>query len=134
MRIVCDTNVLIAGVVADGLSRDLVKRRLPKHDLFVSEILLAELEEKLRDKFDVDPSKVPLVETYRQQATLVEPVPLTIPISRDPDDDVVLATAIAARADVIITGDNDLLVLRQYDGIQIVSPRQFLEMVDNPDR
>ena len=65
MRLVCDTNVLIAGLVADGLCRDIVKRRFPKHELFTSEALLAELDEKLRDKFDVDPDSVPFIKTYR---------------------------------------------------------------------
>jgi predicted nucleic acid-binding protein len=57
---------------------------------------------------------------------LVEPAPLPAPVSRDADDDVVLATAVAADANLIVTGDQDLLVLRRYTTIDIVSPRDFL--------
>jgi len=49
------------------------------------------------------------------------------PACRDPDDDWVLATAVAGEAEVIVTGDGDLLDLRSYRGIAILSPRAFLE-------
>ena len=68
--------------------------------------------------------------TLRQQIRLVEPRRLPSQGCRDPDDDLVLATAIAAVADRIVTGDQDLLVLRAYDGMQLVSPRQVLEWLD----
>ena len=48
----------------------------------------------------------------------------------DPDDDMVLATAIAAQADVLISGDDDLLCLKSHQGIRILSPRRFLELLD----
>jgi predicted nucleic acid-binding protein len=50
-------------------------------------------------------------------------------VSRDADDDRVLATAVAAGAAVIVTGDQDLLVIGRYDGIDIVSPREFLTLL-----
>lgn len=130
MKVVCDTNVLIAGLVADGLCRDIVKRRLPMQELFVSRILLAELDDKLREKFEIEPDDVPLLAAYRERAHLVEPAPLPKAVCRDPDDDAVLAAAVAARADVIVTGDNDLLVLKEYEGVRILSPRQFVELLD----
>ena len=132
MRIVCDTNVLIAGIVSDGLCRDIVKRCLPKHELFVSEPLLLELQTKLREKFDIDPARVPLLAFYRERANLVSPSRLPNPVSRDPDDDVVLATALAARANIILTGDKDLLVHDPYEGVRILSPRQFIETLESP--
>jgi predicted nucleic acid-binding protein len=49
------------------------------------------------------------------------------PVGRDPDGDWVLATAMVAKADVIVTGDKDLLVLKGRAGVSILSPRQFLE-------
>ena len=60
----------------------------------------------------------------------MEPAPLPAPVSRDPDDDAVLATALAGRAEIIVTGDDDLLVLKAYQGIRILSPRGFLEFLD----
>jgi len=130
VRLVCDTNVLIAGLVADGLCRDIVKRRLPRHELFVSKVLLAELDEKLRDKFGVDPGSVPFLKVYRERATIVVAPPLAEPTCRDPDDDEVLAVAIASEAEAIVTGDKDLLSLKRHAGIPILTPRQLVESLD----
>jgi len=129
VRVVCDTNVLIAALVADGLCRDIVKRRLPRVDLFVSLALLRELDRTLRRKFGATAASLPFLKVYRDRAQLVTPDRLPAPVCRDPDE-VVIATAIAARADVILTGDDDLLVLRRHGQIRILSPRQFVELLD----
>jgi putative PIN family toxin of toxin-antitoxin system len=92
--------------------------------------LLDELGRTLRRKFDTDPSDVPFLIAYRDRARVVRPKALPKPVCCDSDDDKVLATAIAGQADFILTGDDDLLVLREYHGIQILSPRQFVEMMD----
>lgn len=63
---------------------------------------------------------------------IVEPLPLPVPVCRDPDDDLVLGTALAGRCDVIVTGDRDLLVLESYGGIDIVSPGAFWSS-EHPD-
>ena len=60
----------------------------------------------------------------------MKPVLLAAPVCRDPDDDIVLATALAAKAGVVISGDDDLLCLKTQQGIRIQSPRQFLEELD----
>ncbi len=130
MRIVCDTNVLIAGLVADGLCRDIVKRRLPRHEFFTSDVLLAELDEKLRHKFGVDPDDNPFIKAYRDRATVILPAPLAKSVCRDRDDDEVLAVAVATKAEAIVTGDNDLLTLKVHAGIPILSPRQLVELLD----
>ena len=70
------------------------------------------------------------VKGLRQQIRLVEPVTLDVPVCRDPDDDLVLATAIAAQAEIIVTGADDLLVLERHAGIAILSPRRFLQRLD----
>ena len=130
MRVVCDTNVLVAGMVADGLCRDLIKRRLLSVEIVTSPALLDELARTLRRKFGTDPAEVPFLKVYRERATLVRPKALPRPVCRDRDDDKVLATAVAGKADVILTGDDDLLVLGEYNGISILSPRQFVELMD----
>ncbi len=130
MRLVVDTNVLIAGLVAEGLCRDIVKRRLPACELFTSRALLDELTEKMREKFGLHPRDWPLLQAYQNEATTVKPVQIPKLVRRDPDDDDVLATARAAQADIILTGDQDLLVLQEFQGIQILSPRQFVEWMD----
>jgi uncharacterized protein len=131
VRLVCDTNVLIAGLVADGLCRDIVKRRLPGHELFTSQVLLAELDEKLREKLGADPDNVPFLKIYRERASIVVTGPLAEPVCRDRDDDEVLAVAISCKAEAIVTGDKDLLSLKSHAGISILSPRQFVELLDH---
>jgi putative PIN family toxin of toxin-antitoxin system len=132
VRLVLDTNVLIAAVVADGLCRDLVRRRLENHSVITSRTLLNELREKLEEKFDVKAKDIPFLRAYEARADFFEPAPLDANVCRDPDDVAVLATAIAGKADFIITGDQDLLVLSQHEGIPIVTPRQWLEAQDQP--
>ena len=130
MRVVLDTNVFIAAVVADGLCRDLVRVRVLQHTLITSEPLLHELRTISRAKFAVDPVELPLLEQLNEEAEIVTPAELRGRVCRDKDDDVVLATALAGKADVIVTGDDDLLVLKKFRGIEILSPRQFLELLD----
>ena len=132
MKVVCDTNVLIAALVADGLCRDIVKRRLLLFDLFTSADLLKELESTLRIKFRTNPDDLPLLAAYRERASVVKPAKLARAVCRDPDDDVVLATAKAAQAGCILTGDRDLLVLERFEGSAILSPRAFVEAMDRP--
>jgi putative PIN family toxin of toxin-antitoxin system len=130
VKLVVDTNVLVAGLAGEGLCRDIVKRRLPACELFTSRALLDELAEKLLEKFGLDPDELPLLKIYAEEATVVKPKPLAKPVCRDSDDDEVLATAIAAEAEIILTGDKDLLVLKEFQGVKIFSPRRFIEWMD----
>ena len=130
MRVVVDTNVLIAGLVAEGVCRDIVKRRLPACELLTSRVLLDELGEKMREKFGLDPKNLPLLQIYQDSATVLKPKSLRKPVCRDPDDDELLAIALAGKAEIILTGDKDLLTLKQFQGIKILSPRQFVEWMD----
>jgi putative PIN family toxin of toxin-antitoxin system len=130
VKLVVDTNVLIAGLAGEGLCRDIVKRRLPTCELFTSRALLDELVEKLTLKFNLTPDELPLLKIYEAEASVIKPGPLPKQICRDADDDEVLAVAIAAEAEMILTGDKDLLVLKRFQGIRILSPRQFVELLD----
>jgi uncharacterized protein len=130
VRVVLDTNVFIAAVVADGLCRDLVRLRVLPHTLITSEPLLQELRTISRAKFAVDPVELPLLAQLNEEAEIVTPAELRAGVCRDEDDDVVLATALASKADVIVTGGEDLLALKKFRGIEILSPRQFLELLD----
>ena len=130
MRVVLDTNVLVAAVVADGLCRDLVRVRVLPHSIITSEPLFRELRATLRSKFAADPDELPLLSQLNDEAEIVRPARLRERVCRDKDDDVVLATAVAGMADVIVTGDDDLLVLKEFRGIRILSPRRFLELLD----
>jgi putative PIN family toxin of toxin-antitoxin system len=101
-----------------------------------SPALLAELAEVIaRPKFksalarsDTDPEL--LLAQVRLLAEVIDPPPLQEPVSRDSDDDIVLALAVAARADLIVTGDQDLLVLGAYAGIPIVSAAKAIALIE----
>ena len=98
-------------------------------------MLLAEFAEVIgRDKFTrrirkAGLSVAELVADYQQLAYLVEPEPLTQAVSRDPDDDHVLACALAARSELIVSGDRDLLDLGAFRDIRILTARRALELI-----
>ncbi len=127
MIVVLDTNVIVAAMVAKGLCHEVVVRGLGSCTVATSQPLLDELEQTLRAKFALGPAGAAFLEQLRLRVRIVEPAPLDAPVSRDADDDVVLATAVAAGAALIVTGDQDLLVIGRYGGIEIVSPRHFLK-------
>ncbi len=130
MRVVFDTNVVVSGVVAEGLCREIVESHLPDHEPILSRWLWEELVSALREKFGLEADELPVLGLYRRLATWVEPSPLGAPVCRDPDDDWVLATALAGEAQAIVSGDRDLIALRDHRGVAILSPRRFLERLD----
>ncbi len=137
MRIVVDTNVLIAGLLWRGPPSGVWNHVLTaRAELFISEALFDEFADVVgRSKFKAileRAARTPqqLLNNLRDAAEFVVPTPLPQPVSRDLDDDHVIAAAIAARADWIVTGDQDLLVLGSYDGIAIMTPAQALRMLE----
>jgi len=127
MRVVLDTNVLVAAFVARGACAEVLERVLTDHELILSPWLLEELDRvfvtKLR--FDEGRSRRAL-SVIRRAATMVDPEPLPEGVCRDPDDDSVLALLRTSGASCLVTGDDDLLVLDPFDGIPILTPRRFL--------
>ncbi len=133
MRIVADTNTALSGLLWPGPPRRLIDRaREHSVTLCTSLALLAELAEVIgRPKFAerihaAGLSAAALVQDYARLAELVEPAPLPEAISRDPDDDVVLATALGAHADLIVSGDRDLLDLGAFRTIRILTATDAL--------
>ena len=135
MRLVLDTNVVASGLLWSGAPRLLLQARREKRiELFTSPALLAELTEILaRSKFDkkIEASSLSIdeiVDRYAVLAALVRPIAIerTAP---DPDDDVVIGTALAAKADLIVTGDKLLLSLAQHHEVRIVSVVDALELI-----
>lgn len=126
MRVVFDTNVIIAGIVARGLCHEIVSQHLPQHEAILSRPLWTELTGKLREKFHLSPARLPVLALYRKHAVWVQARALDKPACRDPDDDWVLATALAGDAEVIVTGDPDLLDMIAWQGIRIETPRRWI--------
>lgn len=137
MRAVLDTNVLISALLWRGPSHALLAHvRAGTVSLVSSPALLAELADVIgRAKFDAilvktKTSREQSLAEVRQLAEIIEPPPLPQPVCRDPDDDQVLALAIAAKVEVIVSGDDDLLSLKSFEGIPIVAPAAAVAMVD----
>jgi putative PIN family toxin of toxin-antitoxin system len=127
VRAVVDTNVLLSGLFWRGRPHALMEQvRAGALTLISSPALLAELAEVMnRPKFRViltrsktDPERT--LGELRRLAEIIDPPPLSAPVSRDPSDDAVLALATASQADLIITSDADLLTLGSHGGIPII--------------
>ena len=133
---VLDTNVLASGFVGEGKSDstpgELVRRwRAKTFTLVVSEHILAELTDTFTDPYFTRRLTASAIaealDALRGDAT-VQPITVTVAgIASHAEDDVVLATALSARADCLVTGDRPLLERVTYRGILLLSPRQFLD-------
>ena len=136
MRVVLDTNVVASAILWGGTPRVLLQAAREKRvDLFTSTAMLAELTDILgRRKFakKIAASGLTidqLVDGYAQLAALVHPT--TVPrIAPDPDDDVVIGTAIAAKAEFIVTGDKPLLTVIEHEGVKIVGVAHAIGVVE----
>jgi putative PIN family toxin of toxin-antitoxin system len=133
MRCVLDTNVVLSALLWNGSPRQLwVAAQQGAIELFTSEALIAELRDVLsRPKcskrlLKTGLSAVYLLNLYSNAASLVNPtaVPRLAP---DPDDDVVIGTALAAKANFVVTGDRTLLSVAEYEGVRIITVSEALE-------
>lgn len=136
MRVVADPDTIVSGLLWQGTPRRVLDAaRAGAIDLFTSAVLLVELEDVLgRDKFAQRLSQAnvtghELILGYAALVTLVTPVTLAPVIIADPDDGAVLACAVAAHAEVIVSGDNHLLSLREYESIYIFSAADLLTRI-----
>lgn len=130
MRIVFDTNVLFSAFVTHGVCAGLYEECLQRAQIIASPDVLRELEEQLRSKARLTPAEArEVIRAVRADSNVVKAAPLPKPVCRDADDDRILAAALAAQADAIVTGDQDLLVLKRFKSIAIVNPRNCLAML-----
>ena len=136
MRLVLDTNTALSGLLWGGVPGQLIDAAEQQRiELASSTALLAELQGVLsRPKFASQFAKRGLTvgEVFDGYAALVISVsPLTVPrvVPRDPDDDHVIACALAARADAIVSGERHLLDLREHQGITILTASDALERI-----
>jgi putative PIN family toxin of toxin-antitoxin system len=128
--VVFDTNVLYSALAAKGFCEEVVDEAVAECDIVWSNALKQELESLVTRRHKIGPATRVALEAYVDLCEFVEPEPLGKRVCRDKDDDVVLATALAGKADVIVTADEDLLVLKKFRGIEILSARQFLKLLD----
>ncbi len=126
MRVFLDTNVLVSAFATRGLCSDVLRQVLAEHELVVGEVVLSELGRVLRDRIGLPKATIAAIEALlREQELVPKPKEAPIRVPRDPSDRWILASAIAARVDVLVTGDGDLLELPAKVSIRIASPREF---------
>ena len=131
-----DTNTIVSALLWHGNPRKLMDAvRANAADSATSPALLAELTDVLgRAKFASKvrvsgETVVQMINDYARVARLVHPRTVQRVVPGDPDDDHVIACALAARADLIVSGDSDLLSLGEYGGTRIVTVAQALAMI-----
>jgi uncharacterized protein len=135
VRIVLDTNIYISALLnAQGASAKLVSAWLNDQFVLISsedqidELARASNYERLRPRIAREQAEE-LMDTLSTSATLVTPSK-NINLSQDPDDNRIIAAAIAGNADYLVTGDKrDLQSLKSVEGIPIVTPRRMLELL-----
>lgn len=136
MRIIIDTNVMLSGLLWQGTPHALLNQaRSGTVVLITSPDLLNGFADVIqRPKFasilertSRTPAKI--LAELRQLSDIVITSPLPEPVCRDPDDDAVLACAIAAQVDAIVSGDDDLLTLKQFQDIPILTPAEALQQI-----
>ena len=130
MKVVLDANVIIAAFAARGLCESVVEVWLSEHQIVLSDHLFDEILKNLRLKVKLPTNIIDNIgEFLREHADISIPVPLESDVCRDPDDIKVLGLAFASNADYIVTGDKDLLVLKSFQGIPILNPRSFSDIL-----
>ncbi len=132
---VLDTNVVVSALLWNGAPRRLLRAAaVAGVELFTSDPLLAELAERpfsqqiQKETWGLGVSSSELFGTYPRQVAIVQATSAPR-IAPDPDDDVVIGTAFAAKADLVVTGDRALLSVAKYEGVRIVSVREALDAI-----
>jgi putative PIN family toxin of toxin-antitoxin system len=127
VKLVLDSSVLIAASISRaGVCAELLEDILTHHELIISDFIVEEVSRKLREKFEFPKTEIAdLCRFLRNAARLVEPTEIDPRVCRDPEDVPVLGTAVAAKADLLISVDKDLLTLGSFQGIDIVKPGEF---------
>jgi putative PIN family toxin of toxin-antitoxin system len=128
MKVVFDTNVLVSAFVTEGVCSKLLGRaRRRQFQLITSPFILKEFEAVLSKKLSATKGETRQVLRILAEAIsgLVQPAQPVSGICRDRDDDHILSCIMAANADYLVTGDSDLMELREFRGTRIVAPRDF---------
>ena len=134
MRALLDSSVLVAAFISRaGTCASLLEDILNDHEWVTSNFILEELSRKLRDKFKYPEGEIAEIrEAAMIAAEFVTPEEIPGDACREPNDLPILGTALAGRAEVIITGDKDLLALQTFRGIPVLRPGEFWKLLDAP--
>jgi putative PIN family toxin of toxin-antitoxin system len=126
MKVFLDTNVLVSAMATRGLCADVLREILTSHQLIVSIPLFNELRRVLRQKLRIPDELIDdAIEMLQQDAHFATPSTLSDVKIRDKDDLMILSSALNGNADLLVTGDKELLNLGKIQDMEIVSPRGF---------
>ena len=126
MRVFLDINIIASATATRGLCADVLRTVIGFHQLVVSEHLSAELRRVLKAKFGASPDLIADVVWLLQQDTLAShATPLRDVPLPDPADVAIVSSALNGAADVLVTGDKEILALRRIGSLEILTPRQF---------
>ena len=141
MRVVLDTNTVVSGFLWGEAPRALIDAAMDERiELFTCAALIEELagilpRQKFAQRLAEKQLSIPaLIERYSALAEIVEPASLSGPVSPDPDDDVVLATALAAHAELIVSRDKHLRNLKHFHRIPILNAADALHYIEQQGR
>ncbi len=126
MRIVLDSNVLVAAFATHGVCHDLFEYCLKNTAILCSDFISGEVERILIHKIKIPAKKATEIIHYLQsQSQWIVPEHVIVENLRDPNDRKIIATALSGGADYLITGDKDILILKKIKKTVIISPRNF---------
>lgn len=131
LRAVIDTNVLVSGIVFRGKPHRILQALIDQRiQAATSRFLLAELAEILSKKMNYSAAEINrLIEKLEELTEIVHPEEI-IKVCRDPSDNRVLEAAVAGNCEFIITGDKDLLILKKYQTVRILTPSEFIAGIE----
>ncbi|HQP48607.1 MAG TPA: putative toxin-antitoxin system toxin component, PIN family [Spirochaetota bacterium] len=126
MRVVLDSNIIIAAFASRGLCSSLFELCIEKHEVIISQQILQEVSKNLEKKFKMPEKSINEVVAYLVEfCTLLNCEMLAENVCRDRDDDGIIGLAFQNAVKYIITGDKDLLVLEKNKIVRIITPREF---------
>ncbi len=130
MKVVLDSNVIIAAFAARGLCNALFESCIGNQDIILCEEILSEIADNLKKKIHLPDDIIhQILLLLRSHATIVIPEKVAIKACRDKKDLMVLGSAVTGKAQYIITGDKDLLSVGKFKDVEIVDPRTFWDVM-----
>ncbi len=130
MRVFLDTNIIVSAFATRGLCADLFREILAAHTLVTSEYILAETQNVLARGFKVpEETVIEIIALLRRQEMVITPATLPQLSIGDLDDLPVVAAAIEAKADYLVSGDKEILSLIPPNDIKIATPREFWTLI-----
>ena len=128
-RVCLDSNVLVAAFASRGLCADVLRLLLTDYHLVLPEVVAEEVRRVLSEKLKLTPAALAALDAVFERCEVIPTGSQSSPISiRDPDDELVLAGALAGGSQLLVSGDADLLSVAGQSPIPILSPRAFMTL------